>query len=223
MKRLYKSRQDRVIDGVCGGIAEYFGVSSVIVRLIFLLLLFFGGVGLLLYIAGMLIIPENPKRKEESDEQNIEQKKTEQASSKDLHLILGIVLIVLGIGLLLENLGVPFWRFFKVGFDYALPILIVGVGVLLIVLYVRERQGDDKLEGKSEKGESSKEIIEVNMKRLYRSKKNRMIFGVCGGLGEYFNTDPTIIRILWAILAISSLGFAVLLYLAMAIIMPEEP
>ena len=50
-----------------------------------------------------------------------------------------------------------------------------------------------------------------------------MIFGVCGGLGEYLNTDPTVIRILWVILGISSLGIAILLYLIMAIIVPEEP
>ena len=35
------------------------------------------------------------------------------------------------------------------------------------------------------------------MKRLYRSKKNRIIAGVCGGIAEYFNIDPTIVRLLW--------------------------
>ena len=61
------------------------------------------------------------------------------------------------------------------------------------------------------------------MKKLFRSKSNRMLFGVCGGLGEYLNTDPTVIRILWVILAFSSLGFALLLYLIMALLIPDEP
>jgi len=51
-----------------------------------------------------------------------------------------------------------------------------------------------------------------------------MIAGVCGGLGEYLNTDPTVIRILFVILAILGVGFGgLLLYLAMWLIVPEEP
>ncbi|KPU62888.1 phage shock protein [Thermococcus sp. EP1] len=60
-------------------------------------------------------------------------------------------------------------------------------------------------------------------KKLYRSRKNRMLFGVCGGLAEYFNVDPTLVRILFIILLIGSVGTAVLLYLLLAVVMPEEP
>lgn len=58
-KRLYRSRKDRVIAGVCGGLAEYFGIDPLIVRLIALVLLFFGG-GFLLYIIGWIAIPQRP-------------------------------------------------------------------------------------------------------------------------------------------------------------------
>ena len=59
-------------------------------------------------------------------------------------------------------------------------------------------------------------------KRLFRSRDERMLGGVCGGLGEYLNTDPTIIRILFVIITL--FGFAgVFLYLAMWLIVPEEP
>lgn len=61
-------------------------------------------------------------------------------------------------------------------------------------------------------------------KKLYRSRDERMVAGVCGGVGEYFNADPTVIRIIFVILAI--LGFGVgglVLYLAMWLIIPEEP
>ncbi|MDK2853729.1 MAG: phage shock protein [Thermococcaceae archaeon] len=60
-------------------------------------------------------------------------------------------------------------------------------------------------------------------KKLYRSRKNKIIFGVCGGLAEYFNVDPTIVRILFIILFLVSIGTAVLLYLLLALVMPEEP
>jgi len=59
-------------------------------------------------------------------------------------------------------------------------------------------------------------------KRLRRSRTEKMIGGVCGGLGEYFNVDPTIIRVLWV--AITLLGGAgVIAYLILWIVMPLEP
>ena len=57
-------------------------------------------------------------------------------------------------------------------------------------------------------------------KRLYRSNTNKKIAGVCGGLGRYLNIDPTIIRVLWAILALFY-GSGVLIYLICAFIIPE--
>jgi phage shock protein C len=59
--------------------------------------------------------------------------------------------------------------------------------------------------------------------RLYRSRDLRMIAGVCGGLGKYFNMDPIIVRVLWVIFALASLGIALIVYVIMAIVVPEEP
>ena len=56
--------------------------------------------------------------------------------------------------------------------------------------------------------------------KLYRSNTNKMICGVCGGIGEYFDIDPTIIRLLWAVLACSGTGIVV--YLIAAIIIPLD-
>lgn len=55
-KRLYRSRKNRVLSGVCGGIGDYFGIDPVIVRLVFI----FTGVGLLAYIVMAIIIPIEP-------------------------------------------------------------------------------------------------------------------------------------------------------------------
>jgi phage shock protein C len=60
------------------------------------------------------------------------------------------------------------------------------------------------------------------MKRLYRSKKERMLGGVCAGLGEYFAIDPTVIRFIWVVVTILSIGTGVLVYLLAWIIIPEE-
>lgn len=57
-KRLYRSRDQRMVGGVGGGIAEYLGVDPTIVRLGFVLTAFFGGAGVIAYVVGWLIIPE---------------------------------------------------------------------------------------------------------------------------------------------------------------------
>lgn len=59
-------------------------------------------------------------------------------------------------------------------------------------------------------------------KKLYRSFENKKIAGVCGGLGEYFDIDPTIIRLLWAALALS-FGGGIVAYIVAWIIVPMEP
>ena len=59
-KRLYKSNQNKMIDGVCGGIAEYFGIDPTVVRLIWALLSLMGGSGILAYIIAAIIIPRSP-------------------------------------------------------------------------------------------------------------------------------------------------------------------
>jgi phage shock protein PspC (stress-responsive transcriptional regulator) len=59
-------------------------------------------------------------------------------------------------------------------------------------------------------------------KRLYRSRKDRKIAGVCGGLGEYFNVDPVIFRIIWVILLLGA-GSGLLAYLIFWLIVPEAP
>lgn len=58
-------------------------------------------------------------------------------------------------------------------------------------------------------------------KKLFRSIVNRKLCGVCGGIGEYLNLDPTVVRLLWIILCIPTLSTALIVYIVAAIIMPE--
>jgi phage shock protein C len=60
-------------------------------------------------------------------------------------------------------------------------------------------------------------------RKLYRSRKSRVISGVCGGLGEYLNIDPTVIRLVFVLLTVISLGYGLFIYLVMLLIIPEEP
>jgi phage shock protein C len=59
-------------------------------------------------------------------------------------------------------------------------------------------------------------------KRLYRSRKDRILGGVCGGMGNYFNLDPVLIRVIWVVLLFAA-GVGFLAYILSWIIIPEEP
>ena len=60
------------------------------------------------------------------------------------------------------------------------------------------------------------------MKRLYRSKNDRMMGGVCAGLGEHLDVDPTVIRLIWAGVTLLSLGTGIIIYILAWIIIPED-
>ena len=59
------------------------------------------------------------------------------------------------------------------------------------------------------------------MKKLYRSRTSRYLAGVCGGIGEYFNIDPNIVRIIAVLLGFGSFGTLLIVYLAAALLLPE--
>ena len=61
----------------------------------------------------------------------------------------------------------------------------------------------------------------MEQKRLYKSSTNRVLCGVCGGIGEYFNVDPTVIRLIF-LLFVFGVGSGLLAYIVAAIIMPEQ-
>lgn len=67
----------------------------------------------------------------------------------------------------------------------------------------------------------NKSVEDLGRKRLYRSRENRMVAGVCGGLGEYLEIDPTLIRLAWVFLTLAG-GFGLIAYFLAVIIMPER-
>ncbi len=141
MKRLYRSRKNRMIAGVCGGIAEYFNIDPVIVRLIAVALFFVGGSALLAYIIAMIVIPYEPFElaggadKEAAPAAAAAPVQASQGSSDAVPLFLGIVLIIIGAVFLLHNMPVfdPFYgwaRHFLHHFFW--PSLLIVAGVFII-------------------------------------------------------------------------------------------
>ena len=61
-KKLYRSKKDKMIAGICGGIAEYFDVDSTLIRLLTVIFILLGGAGFVVYIIAWIIIPETPEK-----------------------------------------------------------------------------------------------------------------------------------------------------------------
>jgi phage shock protein C len=149
VKRLYKSRKNKVVDGVCGGVAEYFDVDPVLVRIIFVLFFFLGGSALIAYIVGMIIMPRAPyepaqepgtkAEKQEKVSQSPPAKSAPASASPSAgSLVIGIILIILGGLFLLDNLDFPFFHrffwWFKFHFwEFFIPGILILVGLVLIV------------------------------------------------------------------------------------------
>ena len=141
MKRLYRSRKNRMIAGVCGGIAEYFNIDPVIVRLIAVALFFVGGSALLAYVIAMIVIPYEPVElasgagKEAAPATAAAPDMAAHGSSDAVPLFLGIVLIILGVLFLMHNLPIfsPFyyWTHHYVR-HFFWPSLLIVFGVFLI-------------------------------------------------------------------------------------------
>jgi phage shock protein C len=209
-RRLYKSRHDRLIDGVCGGIGEYFGVEVTIIRIIWVLTILFGGWGIFLYLAAMIIMPVNPEHIAQQHSGEMRKIKTGNAR------VWGLILVSIGLLFLINNFGwFAFYRFWDISWSVIFPIMIILFGMALIYSQQQARRREDS--------DMDDQAQNVSYKKLYKSRTDRKLFGVCGGLGAYFTVDPTIVRIVFVGLAILSVGAGIVLYLAMAIFIPNEP
>ena len=62
----------------------------------------------------------------------------------------------------------------------------------------------------------------MSEKKLYKIEEGRKIEGVCGGMAEYLNVDPTLIRVIWALVALGSAGVGLIAYVICAVIMPKK-
>lgn len=86
--KLYRSEKDRMVGGVCGGLGEYFGIDSTIVRLIFALIVIYGGSGLILYIILWIVLPsesnvkDTPEKVIEKNREEIKEKAKGLVSKK---------------------------------------------------------------------------------------------------------------------------------------------
>jgi len=145
-KKLYRSVTDKMVAGVCGGLAEYFAIDPVIVRLIFVLAVIFGGSGILAYIILWIIIPQKPfiitpygTNATSGNQQSSDEEKKSENSDSNMNFVnrnktqnnrsiyAGAFLILLGGIFLLDNFVPHFY------FGDFWPLILIGLGFAIIL------------------------------------------------------------------------------------------
>ena len=205
-KRLTRSASDRVIAGVCGGLAEYLDVDPLFIRLAWILMVLAGGFGILLYVAWIVIVPVGTPGMASQGERR---------SRSTFGVLVGGLFVMLGVLLLLDEFHVFHMdHFFDWSWKFAGPALLIAGGSYLIF---RRREAGVS----AEPADSAPQ--EVNAaKRFQKSRTDRKVFGVCGGLASYFEVDPTLVRLAVAGVTIAAPPFGIIGYLALAILAPTE-
>jgi phage shock protein C len=127
-KRLYRSRKDKMIGGVCAGIAHYFDIDPTIVRLLAVVLLLAGGTAIIAYIIAWIIVPEEP---ESANSVSAIEEKPQPQNRREF---LGWILVIIGVLLLARYLipaGLIWWV--PWGGKFLLGIIILVAGIFLLV------------------------------------------------------------------------------------------
>ena len=216
-ERLVKSRTDRMIDGVCGGIAQYFSIDPTLIRISWVLLALLGGAGIILYIAAMILIPSEKRLESEAGGTHI-------SSATSNHRFWGFLLIGVGLFWFAHTMGLHFWpTIWAFPWDITFPVLLILAGVAFLFggrNYLTEPSGPKP---ETEPAEGAEAETSTPRPRLFRSRREKKIFGVCGGIGIHLEIDPVLIRLLFVLAAIASVWFAVLAYAILAIVMTKEP
>jgi phage shock protein C len=137
--RLYRSRSDYWIAGVCGGLGRYFGIDSNPIRLGFVVLAAWNGLGVLLYLVTVLIVPEEPVEEPGDAQGSIAQPPTGPAAvpheSRRVRM-LGWLLILGGAYLLLRNLHL----FIPIVQDEVFPVVLILGGLVLLLMRADSRR-----------------------------------------------------------------------------------
>ena len=143
-KKIYRSRTDRIIFGVCGGLGEYFQIDATIFRILFLLLFFCGAAGLILYLLMAILIPKNSATggfggQDGSLSANLKNRVQELAaeikSNKSLKLdrrtVFASLVIFLGVWLILQQIFPSYNHWLSWSVFWPLAIIFIGLAIIV--------------------------------------------------------------------------------------------
>lgn len=229
---LYRHPTDKMIGGVCGGLANYFNWDPALVRIVWLVAtIATGGGGLLAYLVLWGLLPVGTV-------QTGQQRPAAFALNERNIGRVAMVLIGLGGLWLLANVGILpgllrfFWWTVNIFFW---PALLIGIGYLLLrgtgntdlradLNNLKSRFQSSTNGVKMPNSDSLKSSLNQARDRLplRRSTSDRLFLGVCGGIGKRLGVDANLVRLLWAAFSVMSIGMGIFLYVALGLLLPEE-
>jgi len=198
MKRIFRSEQDRILGGICGGIAQYFNVDSALIRIVWVIFTLFGGSGIIAYLIALLIIPARRESAAKISENDANHR-----------TFWSLLLVAVGLVLLFQHgdlMGLLWHRFWSSGLNLIFSLTLIALGLYFLI----ERR--KMVSESSQKGASTLGI--------HLSNHHKKLAGVCAGMGETLNLDPVLIRFLWIFGTFMSGGAGILLYIILALILP---
>ncbi len=231
-RMLFRHPTTKILGGVCGGLADFFGWDPALVRILWVVAtVATSGGGFLAYLALWMLLPVG------TVEDGMQRPPAIELNERNLGRA-AFLLIGLGGLWLLANIGIlpwlwhGFWRLVGLFFW---PALLIGAGYVLLRYTGRGEwnynwgQTADRIKA----GVSDKMPSKVNIKQglqstrqhipLKRSRSDRMFMGVCGGIGKAIGIDANLVRLIWAAFSVGSIGMGVLLYIVLGLLLPEEP
>jgi len=158
-KRIYRPAEGKIIGGVCAGLGEYFDIDPTWIRILFVLTMFAQGAGLLAYLVAWIVIPRRPEILGAAPAAEVAQpsgasiRRDTVAATRGPSFLPGVILIGLGLIFLFNRL------FFWFDFRYIWPLVLVGIGVVLIFHSVKPRKEV------THSAHATSEITEVNDER----------------------------------------------------------
>jgi phage shock protein C len=201
-KKLQRSKSNVVLAGVCSGIADYLKMNVANIRLIALLSILLGGWSVVAYLITALLLPvENFSAKLTNEERSALQKENFRTVLSGLFIFTGLhfTFIYMGIGSS-ESL-------FILPNGFVFPIVAITAGIFFL----------------TKNNNFYAESDHVGIDIFFRSRVDRMIMGVCGGLGKYLNVDSSALRIIFILATFLTVGMFVVVYLFFSVFAHLEP
>ena len=228
---LFRHPEDKLIGGVCGGLGDCFGIDPIFVRIMWVgLTLGTAGAGLFAYAALWLLLPMGTAQGGQHAPAALElnHRNVERA---------GLLLVVVGALWLLANFGIlpALWSLFLFLIRLLFwPVLLIGTGLLMLN---NQQAWRSRFTGARARMQNGRKRAASNLNRasvknglrrakasipLKRSREERIVFGVCGGIGRAIGLDANLVRLIWVAFAIGSVGTGVLVYVLTGWLLPEE-
>lgn len=228
---LYRHPTEKMVGGVCGGLADYFGWDPALVRILWVVVtLTTGGGGFLAYLALWMLLPVGTVSGGQQQTATLELNERNMSRAAYVLIVLGAIWLLANVGVLPQMWAV-FWSVMSVFFW---PALLIAAGYLLL-------RGSGKKDWKMDLGNVGQRLrTRVNGKMptrddvkgglkdvkqhlpLKRSRQDRMFMGICGGIGLRLGIDANLVRLIWAAFSIGSIGMGVLVYVLLGFLLPEE-